>query len=267
MDCEKKLYAIREVSEITGVKPVTLRAWQRRYNLIKPMRTEKGHRLYREDDIALIQSVQAWLDKGVSIGKVKQLIDADILNDSADLPISEHLDEVDVLTRALSVLNKKKVESVINTVLKEYPLNVVMEQFVKPINDTLLLVKRHQQILQAALFNGLLVTKLEAIIEAENKAAHQGKCLYINFDTNRDIASRVWAAQLSDQGWNMTLLDGIDDISGLVRPELDDLGFSSIALYSPKPLTEQQLSTINSLRHGFSGNLFMSDVIRVSGVS
>ncbi|HAS6149831.1 TPA: MerR family transcriptional regulator, partial [Vibrio vulnificus] len=29
----EKWYAIREVSELTGVKPVTLRAWQRRYNL------------------------------------------------------------------------------------------------------------------------------------------------------------------------------------------------------------------------------------------
>ena len=48
MDCsqEEKLYAIRDVSDLTGVKPVTLRAWQRRYNLIQPQRTEKGHRLY-----------------------------------------------------------------------------------------------------------------------------------------------------------------------------------------------------------------------------
>ena len=51
MGCELKWYAIREVAELTGVKPVTLRAWQRRYNLIKPQRTDKGHRLYSEQDI------------------------------------------------------------------------------------------------------------------------------------------------------------------------------------------------------------------------
>ena len=28
----EKLYAIRDVAEMTGVKPVTLRAWQRRYH-------------------------------------------------------------------------------------------------------------------------------------------------------------------------------------------------------------------------------------------
>ena len=55
MACEEPLYTIREVSELTGVKPVTLRAWQRRYNLVQPQRTEKGHRLYLSSDIATIR--------------------------------------------------------------------------------------------------------------------------------------------------------------------------------------------------------------------
>ena len=31
---------------------MTLRAWQRRYGLVQPARTEKGHRLYSEAEIA-----------------------------------------------------------------------------------------------------------------------------------------------------------------------------------------------------------------------
>ena len=37
---------IREVARITGVNAVTLRAWERRYGLIVPHRTAKGHRLF-----------------------------------------------------------------------------------------------------------------------------------------------------------------------------------------------------------------------------
>ena len=79
MDCsqEEKLYAIRDVSELTGVKPVTLRAWQRRYNLIQPQRTEKGHRLYRQQDLDTIREIQGWLAKGVAIGKVQSGYAAD----------------------------------------------------------------------------------------------------------------------------------------------------------------------------------------------
>lgn len=38
---DMKLFAISEVSEITGVNSVTLRAWQRRYGLLVPLRTTK----------------------------------------------------------------------------------------------------------------------------------------------------------------------------------------------------------------------------------
>ena len=67
------LYPIRTVSSLTGVNSITLRAWERRYGLIKPVRTPKGHRLYTQNDIDLIQQVLELLDKGISIGQVCQL--------------------------------------------------------------------------------------------------------------------------------------------------------------------------------------------------
>ena len=42
---QNALYPIREVARLTGINPITLRAWERRYNLIEPVRTESGHRL------------------------------------------------------------------------------------------------------------------------------------------------------------------------------------------------------------------------------
>ncbi|MDP2514978.1 MerR family transcriptional regulator [Photobacterium damselae subsp. piscicida] len=61
----EKRYAIGEVSDITGVNSVTLRAWQRRYGLIVPQRTPKGHRLYTHDDIANICQIVSWLKRGL----------------------------------------------------------------------------------------------------------------------------------------------------------------------------------------------------------
>jgi len=48
-------FPIRVVSSETGVNAITLRAWERRYGLITPKRTAKGHRLYTEQDIRLIR--------------------------------------------------------------------------------------------------------------------------------------------------------------------------------------------------------------------
>lgn len=85
MVCDEKRYAIREVAEITGVKPVTLRAWQRRYNLVQPDRTEKGHRLFTDQDIEMIRQIQSWLAKGVAIGKVGALLQSGV-SESESIP-------------------------------------------------------------------------------------------------------------------------------------------------------------------------------------
>ncbi len=69
------LYPIREVSRLTGVNSVTLRAWERRYGLIRPQRTPKGHRLYAQDDISRIERILQWLNRGVPVSQVADLLD------------------------------------------------------------------------------------------------------------------------------------------------------------------------------------------------
>ncbi|STX47674.1 HTH-type transcriptional repressor YcgE [Legionella hackeliae] len=57
MDFNINYFPISYISAETGVNPVTLRAWERRYGLIHPKRTVKGHRLYSHDDVILIKQI------------------------------------------------------------------------------------------------------------------------------------------------------------------------------------------------------------------
>ena len=75
METQQPLYPIREVSRLTGVNSITLRAWERRYGLIEPIRTESGHRLYTQDHIELINRAVVLTQKGVQISQVKSLLD------------------------------------------------------------------------------------------------------------------------------------------------------------------------------------------------
>lgn len=68
------LFPIRTVSSLTGINAITLRAWERRHGLIRPMRTKSGHRLYRRSDIDTILRIVALLDRGMSIGQVSQAL-------------------------------------------------------------------------------------------------------------------------------------------------------------------------------------------------
>ncbi|MXR31754.1 MerR family transcriptional regulator [Pseudomonas sp. PICF6] len=71
---QEELFPIREVARLTGVNPVTLRAWERRYGLIQPTRTESGHRLYSVGDIEKVRSILAWIERGVAVSKVGKIL-------------------------------------------------------------------------------------------------------------------------------------------------------------------------------------------------
>lgn len=60
-------YTIKVVSERTGVRPVTLRAWERRYDLLEPDRLDNNYRLYSERDIQVVRWITRRLDDGLSI--------------------------------------------------------------------------------------------------------------------------------------------------------------------------------------------------------
>src|SRR5688500_18509944 len=68
------LFPIRTVSSLTGVNAITLRAWERRHHIVKPVRTPSGHRLYRQEDIDRIQRVVGLLDKGLPISQASRAL-------------------------------------------------------------------------------------------------------------------------------------------------------------------------------------------------
>jgi DNA-binding transcriptional MerR regulator/methylmalonyl-CoA mutase cobalamin-binding subunit len=69
------VFPIRTVSALTGVNPITLRAWERRYGLVQPQRTASGRRMYTQADIDTIQRALALVQRGVAIGRARDALD------------------------------------------------------------------------------------------------------------------------------------------------------------------------------------------------
>lgn len=63
----KGKYTIKVVSERSGVRPVTLRAWERRYGLLEPERLDNNYRLYSDRDIQVVRWITQRQDEGLSI--------------------------------------------------------------------------------------------------------------------------------------------------------------------------------------------------------
>jgi DNA-binding transcriptional MerR regulator len=131
------LVPIRTVSSLTGVNSVTLRAWERRYDLVKPVRTPKGHRLYTMADVDLIHQVVTLLDNGMSIGQVRQVLDAD---QARPEPAREPPSDLgpwpsyqDRLLRAIAAFDDAELHEVYNEVLSFYPVDIVTSRLIVPL--------------------------------------------------------------------------------------------------------------------------------------
>lgn len=66
-------YSLGAVLRETNMKPDTLRAWERRYNLPQPGRSEGGHRLYTRRDIETIKWLLKQQSEGMRIGQAVKL--------------------------------------------------------------------------------------------------------------------------------------------------------------------------------------------------
>ncbi len=69
------MYSIKVASRKTGIEPVTIRAWERRYGVIEPKRTDAGFRLYTDEDVADLKWLKHQVEEeGLSISQAaKQL--------------------------------------------------------------------------------------------------------------------------------------------------------------------------------------------------
>mgnify|MGYP001546459347 CR=1 FL=1 len=47
-------YEIHEVAQLTGLEPARLRAWERRYDVVRPVRQANGYRAYSAEQVALL---------------------------------------------------------------------------------------------------------------------------------------------------------------------------------------------------------------------
>jgi methanogenic corrinoid protein MtbC1 len=69
------IYNMKAVTQRTGIPAATLRAWERRYHVLAPRRSDGNYRLYSERDIAILRWLQAQLDAGLSISRAVALLE------------------------------------------------------------------------------------------------------------------------------------------------------------------------------------------------
>jgi len=119
---------------MTGVKPVTLRAWETRYGLLKPIRTDSGHRLYTDQDIETVQKALALRARGIPIRQVPDLLDDDQQTAEDSGPWSGYQDG---MLKAITQFDEAELDRIYQEVLGLFPISAVIPELIEPVLQTL----------------------------------------------------------------------------------------------------------------------------------
>lgn len=202
----ENLVPIREVARLTGVNPVTLRAWERRHGLLIPHRTAKGHRLYSADQVQRVRDILHWLERGASVGQVRELLD----RRTSVAPQGDWQLRCQQLTDAITHLSQRALDQHLNQVMALYPAVTLCEHLLVPLLASLGERWRNQfnARLEQAFFHTWLRSKLGARVYHDNQSLEGPPVLIVQED-DAAFCPDVWlcAWLLSSSGQPVVVLE------------------------------------------------------------
>ncbi|MGF2616894.1 MerR family transcriptional regulator [Rossellomorea vietnamensis] len=122
-------YNIKAISKMLGIQPGTLRAWERRYKMIAPVRNESGHRLYSEEHLKILKWLVSKVEQGFTISQAVSLLDKQGLVEEleSENPTGNRLDGLtEELLQSLLKFDETKAHQLMNRAFSMYTIDKVV---------------------------------------------------------------------------------------------------------------------------------------------
>lgn len=137
---EPPLLRIGELSRRLGVSDHVLRAWERRYGLLQPVRSAGGFRLYSEADLQRVRRMQALLAEGLSAAEAARAAVEGERSGSAltEVPTAGMASTVGLaaeaaaLTRALDEYDESAAQAVLDRLFGSLTVETVIRDVLVP---------------------------------------------------------------------------------------------------------------------------------------
>ena len=138
-ESSEKLYTIGTVSQLTGVGAITLRAWERRYELIEPVRKDSGHRLYTREHIDQINRITTLTNQGMRISQITpEMLKPELSGGAAEEDaVDSWKAYMQSMIDAIAAFDEVSLEAIYNEVLSLYPIGLVTSNLLKPLLNEL----------------------------------------------------------------------------------------------------------------------------------
>ena len=72
MSSVKNVFSIKDLENLSGIKAHTIRIWEKRYNILEPMRTDTNIRYYDVDNLQKLLNITLLHNHGYKISKISK---------------------------------------------------------------------------------------------------------------------------------------------------------------------------------------------------
>lgn len=227
-------YTIKAVCARTGIRPVTLRAWERRYAILTPHRSDNRYRLYSERDVALLRWIKSRVDEGISISNAANELNSLLRNglwpealptapNAASVRDASPKSYATQLYQALIEHDEGRAGEIFHEIQTTFNLVTILTQVITPALVEIGLAWYHGKIrvttehFASAFLRGRLLSLLQAYSSRRNAPRILIGCAP---DEQHELGSLMFAILLRSEGYRVEYL-------GPDIPLLDLLDYTS----------------------------------------
>ena len=196
---------IGELARRTGVATELLRAWERRYGLLAPVRTPSGYRLYSAEDVVRVGRMRQLLAAGLSAAEAARQALAE--------PAAAVQDELGPATaselrRALEALDDAAAHAAFDRLLADYSEQAVLAGIVLPLLHELGAGWERGEIsvAQEHFASNLLRGRLLGLARGWDRGSGPRAVLACPPGERHDLGLVIFGLALREHGWRITFL-------------------------------------------------------------
>lgn len=137
MNNVKNIFSIKDLENLSGIKAHTIRIWEKRYNILEPMRTDTNIRLYSLSSLQKLLNITLLHDYGYKISKISTFSEEKLAEMIRDIILKKNAKNhaVNAFKMAMMNFDQELFTNTYNWLLEEKTFKEVFHQVFIPLME------------------------------------------------------------------------------------------------------------------------------------
>ena len=239
------LLRIGELSKRAGVSPGLLRAWERRYGLLRPTRSAGGLRLYTSGDLERVRLMRKHLADGLAAAEAAAVALGTVVAEEAAPPALSPAAVREELAEALDRFDEPRAQALLDRLLAVATVDTLLSEVVLPYLRELgeRWARGDASIAQEHFASGVLRGRLLGIARGWGLGVGPAAVLACLPGERHDLGLLAFGLALHTRGWRILYLgpdapiETVEEVSRRLQPSLVVL--TAVTSERVQPVVEQ----------------------------